>query len=123
MKIINFLLKLNFRFSDDSKLPTPDLSQNAQYGFDGVHHTYTDPRDNTVYIWDKDKNAWFPKVDDDFLAHYQMNYGFVDNTKDEKIKEEIKEAEKKEKEAAKRKPTPQEPSKQVLIRINFSIKY
>jgi HIV Tat-specific factor 1 len=26
------------------------------------------------------KKAWFPRVDDDFLAIYQMNYGFVDNT-------------------------------------------
>lgn len=33
------------------------------------------------YFWDKEKNAWFPKVDDDFMAKYQMSYGFVDNTK------------------------------------------
>lgn len=35
--------------------------------------------DNDIeYFWDSEKNAWFPKVDDDFMAIYQMNYGFVD---------------------------------------------
>lgn len=45
---------------------------------DGVH-TYTD-KDGVVFFWDDTKNAWFPKIDDDFMAVYQMNYGFVDNT-------------------------------------------
>lgn len=45
---------------------------------DGVH-TYTD-QDGVVFFWDTEKNAWFPKIDDDFMAVYQMNYGFVDNT-------------------------------------------
>lgn len=45
---------------------------------DGVH-TYTD-NDGVVFFWDSEKNAWFPKIDDDFMAVYQMNYGFVDNT-------------------------------------------
>ncbi|XP_054734146.1 HIV Tat-specific factor 1 [Anastrepha obliqua] len=40
---------------------------------------YTD-KDGTVFFWDSTKNAWFPKIDDDFMAHYQMNYGFIDNT-------------------------------------------
>nr|XP_036220626.1 HIV Tat-specific factor 1 [Bactrocera oleae]XP_036220627.1 HIV Tat-specific factor 1 [Bactrocera oleae]XP_036220628.1 HIV Tat-specific factor 1 [Bactrocera oleae] len=40
---------------------------------------YTD-KDGTVFFWDESKNAWFPKIDDDFMAHYQMNYGFIDNT-------------------------------------------
>lgn len=38
-------------------------------------YLYTDPNDGTVYEWDTEKNAWFPKVDDDFLAAYQANYG------------------------------------------------
>ncbi|KAK6641512.1 hypothetical protein RUM44_013224 [Polyplax serrata] len=59
---------------------TDKTKSTPQYGFDGKHHTYTDPRDNTTYFWDNDKNAWFPKVDDDFLAMYNMSYGFVDNT-------------------------------------------
>jgi len=58
--------------------PEPETSS-KQYGFDGENHTYTDPKDNTVYIWDQEKSAWFPRVDDDFMAKYQMSYGFVDN--------------------------------------------
>ncbi|XP_043275183.1 HIV Tat-specific factor 1 homolog [Venturia canescens] len=50
----------------------------AIYGFENDTHTYTDPTDGSVYMWDKEKNAWFPKVDDDFMARYQMSYGFVD---------------------------------------------
>lgn len=34
----------------------------GKYGHDGVTQTYTDPADGTVYIWDREKNAWFPKV-------------------------------------------------------------
>ena len=32
------------------------------YGFENDTHTYTDPKDGTSYIWDRDKSAWFPKV-------------------------------------------------------------
>lgn len=42
-------------------------------------HLYTDP-DGVVYFWEAEKKAWFPKIDDDFLAIYQTNYGFIDNT-------------------------------------------
>lgn len=45
---------------------------------DGVH-TYTD-KDGAAFFWDAEKRAWFPKIDDDFMAVYQMNYGFIDNT-------------------------------------------
>lgn len=34
----------------------------GKYGHDGITHTYTDPADDTVYIWDQEKKAWFPKV-------------------------------------------------------------
>lgn len=51
---------------------------------DGVH-TYTD-KDGVVCFWDVEKNAWFPKIDDDFMAVYQMNYGFIDNTSDSAAK-------------------------------------
>lgn len=40
-------------------------------------YTYTDPEDGTVYDWDHDKKAWFPKITEDFLAAYQANYGFT----------------------------------------------
>lgn len=38
-------------------------------------YTYTD-NDGTVYEWDQAKHAWFPKIDDDFIAAYQSNYGY-----------------------------------------------
>lgn len=44
---------------------------------DNEGETYLDPSDGTVYQWDAEKRGWFPKVDDDFLAAYQMNYGFT----------------------------------------------
>lgn len=40
-------------------------------------YTYTDPEDGTVYDWDHDKKAWFPKITEDFLAAYHANYGFT----------------------------------------------
>jgi HIV Tat-specific factor 1 len=36
------------------------------YGYEGDSHTYTDATDGTVYIWDREKNAWFPKVKGQF---------------------------------------------------------
>jgi len=48
------------------------------FGFENDTHTYTDPDDGSVYFWDKEKNAWFPKVDEDFMAKYQMSYGFTE---------------------------------------------
>lgn len=50
----------------------------VSYGFEDDTHTYTDA-DGTKFFWDKDKHAWFPKITDDFMAQYQMNYGFADN--------------------------------------------
>ncbi len=32
-------------------------------------HTYVDPEDGTVYDWDHEKRAWFPKV-----SPYQTKY-------------------------------------------------
>ena len=28
-----------------------------------------------MYDWDDDKKAWFPRINEDFIAHYQMSYG------------------------------------------------
>lgn len=62
------------------------------FGFEDDTHTYTDPNDGSVYFWDKEKNAWFPKVDDDFMAKYQMSYGFTEsNPAEEKAEEEEEE--------------------------------
>lgn len=38
-----------------------DMSSGT-YGYEGDTHTYTDATDGTVYIWDRERNAWFPKV-------------------------------------------------------------
>ncbi|XP_059621278.1 HIV Tat-specific factor 1-like [Phlebotomus argentipes] len=45
----------------------------------GKNGEYVD-KDGVRYAWDAEKSAWFPAIDEDFMAHYQMNYGFVDNT-------------------------------------------
>ena len=39
--------------------------------------TYKDPKDGMVYEYDAEKKAWFPKIDSDFMAVYQLNYGFT----------------------------------------------
>lgn len=31
--------------------------------------------DGTPYEWDHQRQAWFPKIDDDFIAKYQESYG------------------------------------------------
>ncbi|XP_046849206.1 HIV Tat-specific factor 1 homolog isoform X2 [Xenia sp. Carnegie-2017] len=46
---------------------------------EGGSRVYTDPNDGTQYEWDENKRAWFPKIDEDFIAAYQMNYGFTQN--------------------------------------------
>ncbi|ESO84279.1 hypothetical protein LOTGIDRAFT_62731, partial [Lottia gigantea] len=48
--------------------------------------TYTD-KDGTVYEWDDEKKAWFPKIDEDFIANYQLNYGNNGQTSEEKQEE------------------------------------
>uniref|UniRef100_A0A0K8SSD9 17S U2 SnRNP complex component HTATSF1 n=1 Tax=Lygus hesperus TaxID=30085 RepID=A0A0K8SSD9_LYGHE len=75
------------------------------YGMDGDNRTYTDPKDGTVYVWDVKKNAWFPKVDDDFLAQYQMNYGFTDSSQTQEVPDTIE-----AKVEAKSEPQPEKPS-------------
>ncbi|KAJ2942155.1 hypothetical protein O0L34_g11070 [Tuta absoluta] len=63
------------------------------YSYEEDTHVYTEP-DGSKFFWDDTKKAWIPKVDDDFLAFYQMSYGFVDNTsKDTESKEELKKKE------------------------------
>ncbi|XP_018317730.1 HIV Tat-specific factor 1 homolog [Mycetomoellerius zeteki] len=70
----------------------PEAGSAEAFGFENDTHTYTDPNDGSVYFWDKEKNAWFPKVDEDFMAKYQMSYGFTDtNTPQPKSPEEPKE--------------------------------
>ncbi|XP_055685982.1 HIV Tat-specific factor 1 homolog [Lutzomyia longipalpis] len=51
-------------------------------GVSAAGKSYVD-KDGVRYAWDAEKSAWFPAIDEDFMAHYQMNYGFVANTADE----------------------------------------
>lgn len=47
-------------------------------------YTYVDPNDGTVYEWNHDKKAWFPKIDENFIAAYQSsNYSYA-GAEDEK---------------------------------------
>ncbi|XP_054262293.1 HIV Tat-specific factor 1 homolog [Macrosteles quadrilineatus] len=98
---------------DDTKRKNPDditskdMSQGS-YSFENDTHVYTDPSDGSKYFWDKEKNAWFPQVDDDFLAKYQMSYGFVDPNANDPKPEPVKEQPQK-KDAEKRK-APQTPA-------------
>lgn len=52
--------------------------ENVTYGFEDNVHTYTD-KDGVKFFWDETKKAWFPKIDDNFMAYYQMSYGFNTN--------------------------------------------
>lgn len=51
-------------------------------------HTYTD-EDGVIFFWDTTKNAWFPKIDDDFMAKYQMGYGSYVASDDDEEEEEV----------------------------------
>lgn len=75
---------------------------------DGVH-TYTD-KDGAIFFWDDKKNAWFPKIDDDFMARYQMNYGFVDNSSDVQKDDDIIQAKINSEEEAQNGETKAKPS-------------
>lgn len=75
-----------YRWCEKTNQWVPKISQEpgkegVVYGYDEKEgcHTYTD-KDGSVFFFDNAKKAWFPKVDDDFLAVYQLNYGFIDNT-------------------------------------------
>ena len=41
-----------------------------------INNTYRDPNDGTEYEWNQALKAWVPKIDDDFIARYQSNYGY-----------------------------------------------
>ncbi|CAH2094260.1 unnamed protein product [Euphydryas editha] len=77
------------------------------YSYENDTHVYTEA-DGSKFFWDDEKKAWIPKVDDEFLAYYQMSYGFVDNTAKEETKtDKKKELEKKSEAGIKRKNDPQ----------------
>jgi len=68
--------------SEDEKLleqKKADISSRVQIGTNGMK-TYRDPNDGTIFEWDEERKAWFPKLDDEFIARYQLNYGDCANT-------------------------------------------
>nr|XP_045626344.1 HIV Tat-specific factor 1 homolog [Procambarus clarkii]XP_045626345.1 HIV Tat-specific factor 1 homolog [Procambarus clarkii]XP_045626346.1 HIV Tat-specific factor 1 homolog [Procambarus clarkii]XP_045626347.1 HIV Tat-specific factor 1 homolog [Procambarus clarkii]XP_045626348.1 HIV Tat-specific factor 1 homolog [Procambarus clarkii] len=63
-------------------LQPPGARSDPNINYDGVMYTKLDPSDNMMYEWDANRRAWFPKVDEDFMATYQLSYGFnPDGTK------------------------------------------
>ncbi|XP_028031292.1 HIV Tat-specific factor 1 homolog [Bombyx mandarina] len=86
-----------------------DEAPGRVYSYEDDTHIYTEA-DGSKYFWDETKKAWIPKVDDDFLAYYQMSYGFIENKKDDDEKEKGSDKKKelqKEAMAVKRKSEPQ----------------
>ncbi|XP_055534223.1 HIV Tat-specific factor 1 homolog [Wyeomyia smithii] len=74
----------HYRWCDKANKWIPKADQKVSeddrtYSFEDGVHLYTD-KDGAVYFWDEAKKAWFPRVDDHFMAVYQLNYGFIDNT-------------------------------------------
>ncbi|XP_063831566.1 17S U2 SnRNP complex component HTATSF1 [Ostrinia nubilalis] len=95
-----------------------------EYSYENDTHVYTEA-DGSKFFWDADKKAWIPKVDDDFLALYQMSYGFVDNTDKKKDKVDLEKTETQKKgdpTAVKRKNEPQwfEPSEDKNTKVYVS---
>ncbi|KAH9630055.1 hypothetical protein HF086_008025 [Spodoptera exigua] len=102
--------------------------QGREYSYENDTHIYTEA-DGSKFFWDVDKKAWIPKVDDDFLALYQMSYGFVDNKAEEKDKSKEEEKKKEQKKAdvtaaagVKRKAEPQwfQPSEETNTKVYVS---
>lgn len=68
-----------YKWDETIKEWIPKVGATDTYSYENGVHTYKD-KDGAEFFWDTSKNAWFPKIDDEFLARYQMNYGFIDNT-------------------------------------------
>ncbi|XP_013193722.1 HIV Tat-specific factor 1 [Amyelois transitella] len=120
--------QLKYTWSKESNSWTPKSGQEVPgrvYSYEDDTHIYTEA-DGSKFFWDVDKKAWIPKVDDDFLAFYQMSYGFVDNTqtnKEEKPDDGKKKEDKKlESAGVKRKNEPQwfEPSEETNTKVYVS---
>lgn len=99
-----------------------------EYSYEDDTHVYTES-DGSKFFWDPEKKAWIPKVDDDFLAYYQMSYGFIDNSSkepdskdDPKTKDHQKKDQKPDQDTLKRKNEPQwfEPSEDKNTKVYVS---
>lgn len=99
----------------DAKTEVPGRT----YSYENDTHVYTEA-DGSKCFWDEEKKAWIPKVDDEFLAYYQMSYGFVDNKPAEPKPE--KDDKKKTDAGLKRKSEPQwfQPSEEKNTKVYVS---
>ena len=73
--------------------------------------TYKDPNDGMVYEYDEAKKAWFPKLDSDFMAVYQLNYGFTSDG--------IPEPTKPDEEPAKSEVAPEPKKEKIQARLDY----
>lgn len=70
----------HYRWCHESQKWIPKAgAEGATVRYENGERLYTD-KEGMTFFWDTEKSAWFPKITDDFMAVYQMNYGFVDNT-------------------------------------------
>lgn len=60
-------------FEEQLELERLEAEKKARLAEEGKTER-VDP-DGTVFEWDEQKQAWFPKIDADFIAQYQMKYG------------------------------------------------
>lgn len=73
--------------TDEERKARQFRKRKAQPGWNAKDHVYKDPEsgaqlykdpnDGMTYEYDPEKRAWFPRINEDFVAQYQMNYGFT----------------------------------------------
>ena len=74
--------------TDEQRKARQYRKRKAQPGWNVQNHVFTgpenpeiklykDPNDGMTYEYDNEKKAWFPRINEDFMAQYQMNYGFT----------------------------------------------
>ena len=66
-----------------------DKEVNEQTNDDKQKKTFVDPKDGIEYEFNAAINGWVPKIDDDFIARYQSNYGCVTTDDSQETSEEI----------------------------------
>ncbi|XP_027204617.2 RRM1_TatSF1_like and RRM2_TatSF1_like domain-containing protein barc [Dermatophagoides pteronyssinus] len=80
--------------------------QQQSCGNESNSNIFRDPSDGMEYEWDPVKKAWFPRINDDFIAKYQASYGHFEDDQQTKESESIKDndAEQKSTNAEDQKP-------------------
>ena len=96
--------------TDEDRKARMFRKRKAQPGWNTTNYTkdpktgvtlYKDPNDQMTYEWDETKKAWFPRINEDFIAQYQMNYGFTKEGKAEPTLPSVPELAEPEKKVAK----------------------